>query len=277
MASTCSHQDETRKGVSSTAHLVASLRGLERKVYGENALFDDPYADVLGGEIGEKVMNSFDAKTKALGLIDGIAVRTKKLDDEVVKGYQIDNFQQICVLGAGLDSRPWRLKNEANLPISYFEVDFAEVFDFKIHALVEVNAVANFRYVSVAADLSLSSWSTTLESAGFDRSIPTLWLLEGFISYLTEAEADALLEMITTRLSSPGSRMIFTCITPITAIKISMHRFFPVDPLMWINKHGWSGEQVEIEVLGVQLNRPIRDQSMQGYYVVVVDYNPAIA
>ncbi len=102
---------------------------------------------------------------------------------------------QICVLGAGLDCRPWRLSNDGcNAPSSklkYFEVDFPEIFSHKLPILASMDAQTQFEYISVCADLSLPNWLDALISAGFDPTKPTLWLLEGLTMYLTESEISA--------------------------------------------------------------------------------------
>eukprot|EP01033_Poteriospumella_lacustris_P007846 gene7846-5647_t len=54
MAATCSHQDPERNKVSASAHGVASLRGMEMKRGPEERVFDDPYAEMLGGQVGPK-------------------------------------------------------------------------------------------------------------------------------------------------------------------------------------------------------------------------------
>jgi methyltransferase (TIGR00027 family) len=239
--------------------------------YGEEALFRDPYAALMGGDVGRAFVAKKNSLGSELGIIDGLAVRTRKIDDEMIKGYKNDGFKQICVLGAGLDTRAWRLPNDSNHDIKYFEVDFPELFDYKLPLLATAEAVSQFNYHSVVADLSLPAWPDVLIASGFDPSQPTLWLLEGLIGYLTEEEANSLFERISNTLSAKGSRMVATFLTPLTKTKTDMHRFFPVDPLGWCSGHGWSGVQRDIETIGVALGRPIRDRSMEGYYILVIN------
>ena len=60
-----------------------------------------------------------------------------------------NNFDQVCVLGAGLDSRAWRLKmsdifkdatavRPTSSKIGYFEIDFPELFNYKLSVLANV-------------------------------------------------------------------------------------------------------------------------------------------
>jgi methyltransferase (TIGR00027 family) len=205
------------------------------------------------------------------GRVDGIAVRTRKIDDEIIKGYSKNGYRQICVLGAGLDTRAWRLSNDSKHGIKYFEVDFPELFAYKLPLLETAGAVSSFEYHSVIADLSLSVWPEMLIAAGFDVTQPTIWLLEGFIGYLTEDEANSLFEKISGSLSAKGSRMVATFLTPVTKTSTGMHRFFPEDPLLWCGGHGWSGVQTDIHKIGEELGRPLSPDHMVGYFIVVVD------
>ena len=274
MADVCSHQDDARKGVGTTAHGVASLRALESKRDSVDRLFDDPYAEALGGPVGASFISSFAGATShPNGLVDGVAIRTKKIDDQVLKALNADNFEQICVLGAGLDTRPWRLKAAKAHSVHYFEVDFPEIFKYKMHVLNSQSATTEFAYHPVEADLSLDTWHTVLIQAGFDVAKPTFWILEGLTGYLTEEEANIMFGKISTTLSAKHSRIIATFLTPSVVFRTPMHRFFPENPLQFVNAHGWTGQQEEIGEIGARLNRPIAadDKFMRGYYIVTVD------
>ncbi len=192
MAETCSHHDVSRKGVGVTAHFVAALRSIENDKDVAVRLFRDPYAGVLAGELGarsaSKMFNSAvtsdkpensEVKVVPLGLIEGVAIRTRKIDDETIKYLIQEPLLQICVLGAGLDTRPWRIDlsetDHSTVDISrfnYFEVDFPEMFDYKLPLLQTANAVSKFNYVSVVADLSVSGWTEKLISAGLIPQYP---------------------------------------------------------------------------------------------------------
>lgn len=253
MAAECSHQDETRKGVSSTAHGVASLRAMEAQLDPSVQLFSDPYATILGGEVGQKFINLMTERVDKTpyALIDGLAVRTKRIDDEVREC----RFSQICVPGAGLDARPWRLKKPIDGPVHYYEVDFPEIFNFKLNALKGANATTEYEYHSVNTDLSLDSWCNDLIAAGFDVTQPTLFIMEGLINYLTKEEADSLFTKITTILAARGSKLIMTCMTPSVKSGTDMHRFKPEVPIDFVTSHGWTGYQEEINAIGIRFNR----------------------
>ena len=127
MAANCSHQDAERSKVGLTAHFVASLRALEHDRGEGEALFQDPYAALMGGEIGASAtaslrsnaanpdlnylstrLNTVDDYSKTtkipLGLMEGVIIRTRRIDDETKEFIRQNTVFQICVLGAGLDS-----------------------------------------------------------------------------------------------------------------------------------------------------------------------------
>ena len=207
------------------------------------------------------------------GLINGVAVRTRKIDDEAKQFLQKVPQSQVCVLGAGLDTRPWRIDDTNSSNIKYFEVDFPEMFQYKLSVLSEAGASSKFDYICVNADLSLPGWTDKLVAAGFNPSLPTFWLLEGFTGYLTAEEFHAVFETMTS-LSADGSRLVATFLTPSTLITTTMHRFTPEVPIEEVTRHpGWRGEQADIRDIGKALGREWEDASMNGYVIVLADYS----
>jgi len=270
-AATCSHQDETRKGVSSTAHGVAAIRAIETQLDSSIRLFNDPYANALAGAVGKEFIDK--NNNMRGGNIDRGAVRTRKIDDEILRAVNEENFKQVCVLGAGLDSRAWRLQKTVEHPVHFFEVDFQEIFDFKLPVLNSEGAVTPFLYHNVVADLSIDTWPEVLIAAGFDPNIPTLWLLEGFINYLTEEEAAVLMDRLGRQLSAVGSRLVATLLTAQSPRRPeALHRFFPEDPLAFLGEHGWTGVQTEIDELAKDYGREISNAPFIAYYIVVVEH-----
>jgi O-methyltransferase involved in polyketide biosynthesis len=50
-------------------------------------------------------------------------------------------------------------------------------------------------YAAVVADLNQADWPTKLQAAGWDPSIPTVWVAEGLTYYLEEASLKALIQV----------------------------------------------------------------------------------
>jgi methyltransferase (TIGR00027 family) len=282
MAETCSHQDQTRSKVSSTAHLVAYIRSIEAKVYGEQKLFDDPYASILSGEVGERSIKIAEegaswTPDQKKRFLNSISVRTRTIDDYVMSCIQDHGIEQIVVLGAGLDTRPWRL--HPNLPatskVRYFEIDFPEVFNYKLDQLQSIGASpdASFEYHNVVADLSISEvWPQQIAEAGFVSTARSLWILEGFCNYLQEEELRQVINTIIS-ISGSGSHLIATMATTAAAhFHISMHRFWPEQALAFFQSCGpWQGREDDVEDLAVDLNRKTPPgEEKRGYFIVRV-------
>lgn len=91
-------------------------------------------------------------------------------------------FGQLVILGAGLDTRAWRLPELSNTAV--FEVDHPDTQAWK-RSRVEglVSKAAEVRYVPM--DFNRDALATRLGQAGFQRSRTTLWLWEGVTMYLS--------------------------------------------------------------------------------------------
>lgn len=115
-------------------------------------------------------------------IINKFACRTKLFDDFLRECVLEKGFKQICVIGAGLDTRPWRLlsteENDSIKDLKYFEVDFQSIFSYKIATLRDCNATNKCgEYHSVAVDLSLPTWVDLLVVAGFKTDQKTAWIM----------------------------------------------------------------------------------------------------
>lgn len=126
--------------------------------------------------------------------------------------------RQVVVLGAGLDTRPWRLP----LPkqVKWLEVDNAEVVQAKRHRLDSLNVQTEpvehvgfhplrcSEWFMHAADLSCGQdWESVLGQYGFDASLPIVWVIEGVLMYLSQESVHELLQDLA-KVSCPGSTLI---------------------------------------------------------------------
>lgn len=89
--------------------------------------------------------------------------------------------------------------------------------------------------------------------------------------YLTEDELTTLFQRIT-ELSSVGSRLVATFLTPkVNILHIGLHRFYPDDPLTYVQQFGWRGEQKDIEDFAISIGRPSKpDSAVRNYFVVTI-------
>jgi methyltransferase (TIGR00027 family) len=178
-----------------SAFWIAAVRA--RETERQDRLFADPYARDLAGQRGLAVMA---ASERASGGENAfIPVRVRWFDDLIVRGAV--RARQVVLLGAGLDTRAYRLSLPAGL--DWYEVDRHEVLSAK--DVVLAGAVASCRRHVVAADVG-GDWGSALLDAGFDHSARTLWIAEGLFFYMAE---EAVIEMLrgAARMCGPGSQL----------------------------------------------------------------------
>jgi methyltransferase (TIGR00027 family) len=132
----------------------------------------------------------------------GIA-RTRLIDDWI--GESIGQAEQVVLLGAGFDTRAWRLA--ALDSVKVFEVDHPATAKVKRERLRAAGADLN-RVTFVAVDFEIDDFEQRLRDAGFDPLLCTIVVWEGVSQYLT---GDAVCGVMrwAGRLA-PRSRFIFT-------------------------------------------------------------------
>lgn len=193
-------------GVAMTAIGVAVVRVLESER--ADRLYDDPLARVFveaarrgfhATEDGEQRWTRLEALAAAF--FEGRTVSVRLVDDQVAEAVA-RRCRQVVVLGAGLDTRAYRMGLPAD--IRFFELDLPELFAFKEPILAGVRAAPTCDRRAVAVDLR-ADWATALRANGFRPELPTCWVDEGVLAYLSRADALRLGETLS-ELSAPGSR-----------------------------------------------------------------------
>jgi methyltransferase (TIGR00027 family) len=109
--------------------------------------------------------------------------------------------RQVVILGAGLDTRSWRLT--ALRGVRVFEVDFPATQSYKRARIVALGpALADVAFVPV--DFRRDDLDRALDAAGHDPKLPTVWVWEGVIMYLDDEALRSSLGTIRRR-SAQGS------------------------------------------------------------------------
>jgi methyltransferase (TIGR00027 family) len=115
-------------------------------------------------------------------------------------------FDQLVVLGAGLDGRPWRLRGMESSIV--FEVDHPDTQRWKQERAQDVWLLAKeARFVGM--NFELDDLGTKLIEAGYDSGKSSFWLWEGVSMYLSFEDNEKTLTAIA-GLASPGSWLALT-------------------------------------------------------------------
>lgn len=181
------------------ARWIAAIRAAESAR--PDRLFDDPYAAALAGESGVAVRER--SERASGGENQFVPVRVRWFD-EVLVGAVGGGRRQVVLLGAGMDTRAYRLPLPADAVV--FEVDDAALLEEKDAVLRGLEARPRCRRIVVPDDLR-GSWPDTLLGAGFAVGAPAVWLAEGLLFYLAEEDVLSLLACAGA-LSAPGSLLV---------------------------------------------------------------------
>ena len=197
-------------GVGLTALMVAAARAIES--HRGDALASDLYAEhfvraaqasthwpVHPNQVPDGDANPLWGR---LGRYFGL--RTRVLDDFVHQSIHAGAGQTV-ILGAGLDTRAFRL----DWPPGHvaFELDRQEVLDFKHEVLGALHATAKTTRIPISIDLD-TEWAGSLIDAGFNPDIPSAWLAEGLLLYLSSTAEEHLIATID-RLSAEASTLAY--------------------------------------------------------------------
>jgi methyltransferase (TIGR00027 family) len=244
------------QNVSDTAFMVAMWRALESER--PDALFRDPLAAKLAGQRGKDIAASVRSRFGPWS----VAVRTVIIDD-FIQGAIARGIDTVLNLGAGLDTRPYRMP----LPkaLRWIEVDYPATIELKESRLSTEQPGCELARVKL--DLADLPGRARLFADLDARSNHMLVHTEGVVSYLSVEEAGLLADDIR-RMKSVRS-WIVDYFSPETAryrrrwanarhLRNAPLRFEPKDWFAFFAQHGWAATETRFLVKeGRRLNRPV--------------------
>ena len=190
------------------------------------------------------------------GSAEILVPRTIAIDDAVREGPRA----QVVILGAGLDGRAWRMTE-------LYESDTYEVDqpvsqrDKRERAVALGDRQPHF----VPVEFGRDDLAATLEAAGHRADLPTTWVWEGVVPYLTPDEVRNTLDEVAAR-SGSGSRLIVNYQAD-PAATLAVLRVFTVlarRASPWRNepwRSTWTAEQMR-ELLTERGFRVVRDDDL---------------
>lgn len=217
-----------------TARLMAAMRAKETAR--TDSLFNDAFAAKLAGE------EAFAVLEQKLTEEDQsyVAVRTRFFDDFLLD--VCSEINQIVILASGMDTRAYRLPWSSATKI--YELDQAQVLETKKAILVD--ATPTCQHYCIPADLT-QPWSHLLLEQGYQPNLPSVWLLEGLLMYLTEPQVHQLLRTIS-QLTSSNSYLGLDLVN-VKSIEYEPYKgYFRSGfdcPEELLTKFGWNAEVIQ--------------------------------
>jgi methyltransferase (TIGR00027 family) len=246
------------ENVSDTAFWIAHCRALETER--PDALFHDPLARLLAGDRGKKIAEAMPARLITAWIV---AIRTRVIDD-YIRWAIAQGVDTILNLGAGLDTRPYRL----DLPESlvWIEADYPHIVEFKGNLLSKEKP--RFWLERVKLDLANLPERRQLFASINARAKKILVLTEGVVPYLSLEEAASLADDLSAL--DRARYWIVEYISPLTSryrnrgrmsklMQNAPFKFAPEDWFGFFEAHRWRFREVRYLVgEGERLHRPIK-------------------
>ncbi len=225
--------------VSDTALWVAHYRELETER--PDALFQDPFAKILVGEKGRRIAEGMKATSTFTAWT--MVIRTVVIDD-FIQTLIKEGVDTIINLGAGLDTRPYRMALPESL--LWIEVDYPHMIAHKeLHLAKEKPRCLLER---VALDLADREKRRRFLAETAARSKKTLIITEGVLPYLEEEQVGALAEDLNAHAPfqfwiaeylSPEIYRFFKSSKRMKQMGNAPFRFFPADWFGFFAKYRW--------------------------------------
>ncbi|MEP6944268.1 MAG: SAM-dependent methyltransferase [Acidobacteriota bacterium] len=237
-------QESALRNISDTALWVAIYRA--RETERPDAWFRDPYARLLAGERGEKIVNEVQNKMSQEW---PFIARTVNLD-RIVADCVSDGVDLVINLAAGLDTRPYRLELPADL--KWIEVDLDDMIDYKEQSLAGETPRCSLERVRL--DLRETEKRRELFSRLNGECTKALVMSEGLLVYLDEAEVIALAKDLAAQkhftdwaidLGTPALlKMMMKSYTALEKADAPL-KFAPTEGPEFFTQFGWKPVEIE--------------------------------
>jgi methyltransferase (TIGR00027 family) len=200
-----------------TAEIDAVIRTIETEKPESERLCYDPFARGFLGTTNRVIGMIPPLRRLALWylekkhpfILDCIPARTRYIDDYVNKCID-DGIEQLIILGAGYDSRAYRIERLKGR-VTVFEVDHPANHKRKIEKVKKILDPLPGNVVYVPIDFNKKTVPERMFQSGYDREKKSLFIWEGVTPLLTAEAVDETLDFVASN-SGPGSSIIFNYI-----------------------------------------------------------------
>ena len=186
-----------------------SARGVaaERALLTSMVVLDDPFArgmltPSMGAILWVVEHGPHRVRTRSVTLA-GLGARVRWFDTQVAKALHA-GITQVAVIGAGYDSRAWRLRSGG---VQFYELDHAATQQDKMRRAPHPGPAY------VESDLTTEDAAKSLLDNGFDAARPALFVVEGVTMYLGEEDVRRQLQLLG-RTGSIESRLAVDFLPP---------------------------------------------------------------
>lgn len=202
--------------VSRSALGAAFLRALENQRRGDKRLFADPlardlltpgYRALFGVAALPGMKSLFLARSEQPlpGMAGGLLGRTCYIDQALTAALE-DGIGQVVILGAGLDSRAYRIPGIERARV--YEIDQPAVIRHKRERLDQILGAVPEQVTLIPLNFDLQRMDSALYDAGFRPELPAFFIWEGVSQYLIASAVDATLRFVAS--CAADSRIVFT-------------------------------------------------------------------
>lgn len=243
-----------------TAFLAAHYRGVESKR--PDALFRDPFAEYLAGKEGARLAGEFSPFVQDM-TAKVIAVRTRIIDQYIEHAIE-NGVDAIINLGAGLDTRPWRMQLPESL--IWYETDYPEMIRYKTLRVARQRPKCRVQVLGLDLE-NQRELRSVLQLMPGNKTF--LALTEGIISYL-ETKDVAFLARSLRDLPVVRYWIVDYLSKDVTPIRPIPYKFRPEDWHEFFEKHGWVPDQIhylpeEAEKMGRPLGIETQNERLVGF------------
>ena len=199
---------------SRTADIAIAYRAAEAKKPKDERVCDDPFAVEFLSGVFRVLLNSALLTRIALRYAQrvgpgshGWTIGRHRYIDDCLKGCIEDGIEQLVILGAGYDSRAYRI-DELRGKVRVFEVDHPDTQKAKKEKLEKILGSLPDHVVYVPVNFDTEDLAERLSESGYDGNLATLFIWEAVTMYLTADAVDDTLAFVASN-SGAGSSVVF--------------------------------------------------------------------